>query len=251
MFKMAKYYLFLDESGHHGLKTINQEFPILLLSGCLIEQTYYKTKFTYELNALKQKYFSNQNVIFHSRDIRKWQKEFRVLGDLKLRSRFYFDLDNTIRNANFTIIASAILKDDLIKSYGPRANNPYDLCLTFILERTVFFADKNRCSKIEIVAEARGKKEDANLHDQHQIILSNGTAFVTSERFKRKLTDINFLKKSKNVLGTQLCDLVAYPLATKIVFPKRDNLAFSVVEPKIYRQFPDGDYLGYGLKIFH
>lgn len=247
---MSKYYLFLDESGHHGLRKINQEFPILLLCGCLIEQTYYKTEFTKELNRLKRKYFSKTDIILHSRDIRKWENNFEILGDLKLRSRFYTDLDNLISKSNFTIIASAILKNDLIKSYGPRANNPYDLCLTFILERAVFFADRNRGDMIEIIAESRGRKEDSSLHNQHQIILSNGTAFVSSERFNRKLTDINFKKKKENVLGTQLCDLVAYPIATKIVYPDRDNLAFSIIEPKLDRQFPNGDYLGYGLKIF-
>lgn len=247
---MNNYFLFLDESGHHGLKTVNQEFPIFLLCGCLIDQKYFRSEFTKNFNNLKLKYFGNRDIIFHSRDIRKWQGSFKVLGDIKLRSKFYEDLDSFISNSNFKIIASAILKNELIKSYGPRSSDPYDLSLTFILERTVFLTDTFHCNKVEVVAEARGRKEDSNLHNQHQIILSNGTSFVSNERFKKRITDITFVNKSENNLGTQLCDLVAYPLATKIIYPDRENLAFRVIEPKIYKQFPDGDYLGYGLKIF-
>jgi hypothetical protein len=247
---MNDYYLFLDESGSHGLKTINQEFPILLLCGCLMEKSYYQKVFTKEIDRLKQKYFNRTDIILHSRDIRKWQKDFKVLGDIKIRHNFYQDLDKLIENTDFKIISSAILKDELMKQYGPQSNNPYDLSLTFVLERTVFLTDTLKCNKVEVIAESRGKNEDAKLHDQYQIIINNGTKFVDKKRFIDRLTDIDFKKKDKNDVGTQLSDLVAYPLATKIIFPDRENLAFKVIDPKIYRQFPKGDYLGYGLKIF-
>lgn len=247
---MKNYYLFLDESGHHGLKTIDQQYPILLLCGCLIEEDYYNDEVTKQINGLKLKYFKTTEIVLHSRDIRKWQKDFKILGDIKLRHRFYQDLDEIIKNINFTIIASAVLKTELIKTYGPQANNPYDLSLTFIMERTVFLTDLLKCGQVKVVAEARGKKEDAQLHNQYQIILNNGSSFVSSDRFRDRFADIDFKNKKENILGTQLCDLVAYPMATKIVYPDRENLAFRVIEKKIYRQFPDGDYLGYGLKIF-
>lgn len=247
---MKNYYLFLDESGHHGLKTINQEFPILLLCGCIIEKEYYEKVFIPNLNELKQRFFKRTDIILHSRDIRKWQNEFKTLGDPKIRSEFYNDLDKLISQTDFTVISSAVLKDKLIKQYGPQANNPYDLSLTFILERTVFLTDRFDCDKVKVIAEARGKNEDAKLHDQYQIIISNATQFVNSEKLIKRFTDIDFKKKKENVGGTQLCDLVAYPLANYVLYPDRQNLAFRIVEPKMYRQFPKDDFLGYGLKIF-
>ena len=247
---MKNYYLFLDESGHHGLKTINQEFPILLLCGCVIEKEYYEKVFTRKINDLKKKFFKKTDVILHSRDIRKWQNDFKLLGDPKIRSEFYSNLDKLISQTEFTVIASAVLKNKLIEQYGPQANNPYDLSLTFILERTVFLTDRFDCSKVEVIAEARGKNEDAKLHNQYQIIISNGTQYVKSERFVKRLTDIDFRKKEENIAGTQLCDLVAYPLANYVLYPERENLAFKIIEPKMYRQFPSDDFLGYGLKIF-
>lgn len=245
-----KYILFIDESGHHGLKTINSEFPIFLLCGCLIEENYYKNSVCKEFENLKIKYFERPDIVFHSNDIRKWQKDFKILGDTKLRARFYKDLNNLIRSLDFNIIASAVLKEELIKEYGPQAGNPYDLSLAFILENTVLFCEKSKIEKIKIVCEARGKKEDSQLHAQARTIFDNGSSLVVSEKYQKIFEDFSFLKKRENIVGTQICDLMAYPLATKILYPDRENLAFKIVEKKLYRQFPDGDYLDYGLKIF-
>jgi len=247
---MDNYYLFLEESGHHGLKTVNQEFPVFLLCGCLLEQSYFNTEFSNKLNDLKLNYFGTTEIVLHSSDIRKWQNKFKIFGDPNLRHRFYHDLNALISNTKFTIIAAAILKEGLIQEYGPRADNPYNLCLSFILERAMFFTDTVKGGNIEVVAEARGKKEDASLQHQYQLVLSNGTPYVKSRRFQKIFTDITFVKKVTNNLGTQLSDLAAYPIATKVLYSDRENLAFNVFEPKLYRQFPDGDYLGYGLKIF-
>lgn len=250
VFKDRTRLLFLDESGHHGLKKINQEFPIFLLACCIFEETYYKEAFVNQVKELKIKHFNDPDIIFHSRDIRKWQNQFKCLGDINKRSDFYKDLDNLIKKSEFKIIASAINKDKLIQLYGPRADNPYSISLSFILERSVFYADNIGCNSIGIIAESRGKKEDNHLFTQYQLILSNGTKYVTSERFKSKINSFKFIDKSENNIGTQIADLVAYPIATKIIFPERVNLAFEVLEDKIYRQFPGSDYIGYGLKVF-
>ena len=242
--------LFLDESGHHGLKKINQEFPIFLLACCIFEEAYYEEIFINQVKELKIKHFNDPNIIFHSRDIRKWQNQFKCLGDINKRSDFYKDLDNLIKNSKFKIIASAINKDKLIQLYGPRADNPYNMSLSFILERSIFYTDNIGCSSVGIIAESRGKKEDNHLFTQYQLILSNGTRYITNERFKNKIKSFKFINKSENNIGTQIADLVAYPIATKIIYPDRINLAFEVFEDKIYRQFPNSDYLGYGLKVF-
>lgn len=242
--------LFLDESGHHGLRKINQEYPIFLLACCVFEEFYFKNTFIKKIEELKLKHFGSKDIILHSRDIRKWQKEFKCLGDVNKRLVFYKDLDNLIKNSEFSIIASAINKNKLIQQYGPRADNPYNISLSFILERSIFYTDNIKYSHIGIIAESRGKKEDEQLYNQHQLILSNGTHYITSTRFKEKIKFFKFIDKNENNIGTQISDLIAYPIATKIIYPERVNLAFEVLENKIYRQFLGSDYLGYGLKIF-
>lgn len=241
---------FLDESGHHGLKKINQEFPIFILACLIFEESYYENIFIEKVKKLKIKHFKTPNIILHSRDIRKWQNDYKCLGDIEKRQNFYTDLDNLIETAEFKIIAAAINKDKLIQLYGPRADNPYDMSLSFVLERSIFYTDNIICNSISIIAESRGKKEDNKLLTQYQLVLSNGTKYITSERFKKKIKSFKFVNKHENSIGTQIADLVAYPIATKIIYPKRINLAFKILEIKIYSQFPGSDYLVYGLKVF-
>ena len=173
--------LFLDESGHHGLKKIYQEFPIFLLACWIFEEDYYKNIFTAKVEELKIKHFGDQNIILHSRDIRKWQRQFKCLGDINKRTDFYTDLDNLIKTSKFNIIFSAINKNKLIQQYGPRADNPYNMSLSFILERSIFYTDNIGCNTIGIEAESRGKREDSQLFTQYQLILSNGTNYISRE----------------------------------------------------------------------
>lgn len=247
----ASHYIFLDESGNHGLKTINQQYPIFVLCATIFEKEYYEQEFIPQITNLKNKYFHDDSIILHSRDIRKWQKQFKALGDIYLRQKFYNDLDNLIKNSQFTIIASVIHKQNLLEKYGPRSSNPYDIALTFILERSIYYADKlSYFHGFSVFAESRGSKEDQQLLQQYQFIKSHGTYYINKAKFDRFFVDFDFVKKWDNYAGLQISDLVAYPIATKILYPERENLAFSVIENKLYRQFKNGDYLGYGIKIF-
>jgi hypothetical protein len=245
------YFLFLDESGHHGLKTLDQQFPVLVITGVLIKKYYYENAFTSQLNRIKKKFFKTTDVIFHSRDIRKWQKEFTSLGDPSLRQDFYDEFNDFLVRANILIISSVIRKDEYIELHGPQASSPYNIALNFILERAIYFAQKEAVSTIEIIAESRGKKEDNDLQSQFQITVNHGTKYVKPEDFKRYYSKpLSFIRKAENNLGTQIADMLAYPIAQKIAFPERINLAFAILEKKFYRSFEKDDYLGYGLKIY-
>ena len=90
-------------------------FLYFLPSCCIFEKDCYENKFCKMVEGLKQKHFGNKDIILHSRDIRKWQKDFKALGDLNKRKEFYEDIDNLIRSSDFSIIASAINKNKRIE----------------------------------------------------------------------------------------------------------------------------------------
>lgn len=83
-----KYYLFVDESGDHGLVTLDPAFPVFLLYGLLMSQENYSTTKD-NINKLKNNFWKNKDVILHSRDIRKCNKEFQILFDDALKQQFY------------------------------------------------------------------------------------------------------------------------------------------------------------------
>ncbi|CAG5069285.1 hypothetical protein DYBT9623_02021 [Dyadobacter sp. CECT 9623] len=72
--------LYLDESGDHGLNRIDPSFPVFVLCGVLFHEKGYAL-FNEQFNTLKVHFFNSNELIFHSREIRKCEKEFRILAD--------------------------------------------------------------------------------------------------------------------------------------------------------------------------
>ena len=240
-----KYYLFLDESGDHGLSNINPDFPIFLLCGVLFSHDNYMA-FDASMNHIKQRFWNTNNVVLHSRDIRKHQNEFKILFDLEVKRLFYDEIDKLISDNEYVIIADGIQKNDFIKLYG-KLPNVYELSLSFIIERAVFYLDNIGGDKnLVVVIEERGKKEDRQLKEHFFKLLALGTGFVNPERLKSLDISIEFRAKNKNINGLQLSDLVAYPIARYVLDSQRANPAFDVLKPKIYSK--NGKL--YGLKTF-
>src|SRR5690606_30972050 len=122
---MKKYNLYIDESGDHGLVTLDAGFPVFLLCGILISDENYSVV-REQLNTIKRELWENKEVIFHSRDIRKCNKEFQILFDLDIKKRFYEQINDVIHNSKYRIIASAIDKEKYIKMYGRLSNDVYE-----------------------------------------------------------------------------------------------------------------------------
>lgn len=242
-----KYYLFIDESGDHGLITVNPDFPVFLLCGVLVAAEEYE-KVRQSFNRIKHTLWGSKEVIFHSRDIRKCEKEFSVLFDLEKKKWFYDNVNTAIVNHTYTVIASAINKNTYIHRFGRLSNDVYELALSFIIERAVFFLDdvKQTEKELEIIIEKRGRKEDKKLDEHFQRLIARGTGFVTSDRLIDYALKITFKSKRENINGLQLADLIAYPIARYVIEPNRANPAFYLIEQKIY--FKGGKR--YGLKIF-
>ena len=245
--KTEIYYLFIDESGDHGLVNLDPSFPVFLLCGMLISKDNYEQTRD-DINELKRFFWGNKDVVLHSRDIRKCEKEFQILFDLDLKADFYKRLNEIITQGKYRIISSAIDKTKYIKNYGKLSNDVYEMALSFIIERAIFCLDEKEGQKIrlEIIIEKRGKKEDKKLGEHFQRLLARGTGYVSAERIQEFETQISFRDKKDNINGLQLTDLLAYPIARYVIDPKRANPAFDILEKKIYSK----NSKRYGLKVF-
>jgi len=243
------YHFFMDETGDHGLSFIDESFPIFLLAGCLFESDEYE-KIIKETDTFKQDFFNTTEVILHSRDIRKCDGAFQILFDLELKKKFYERLNAIISGANFTIIAVAIDKKKHVEKYGKLANNPYTICLSYILERLIFCTDQNpNISTVSITIEKRGKKEDKQLLAHYNSVIDRGTYHVNADRFKQRIVDFKMMAKRDNDIGLQIADLCAYPIARHILNSEEPYIPFKIIEKKI-RKGSNGKVEGYGLKIF-
>lgn len=227
--------------------SVDPDFPVFVLCGVIIsEQSYLSIGQTME--KIKKKFWGEKKVIFHSRDIRKCEKEFQILFDQGIKKEFYSAINDLVASSNYTIIASAINKANHIKQYGKLASDVYEIALSFIVERSIFFLDDlpNKPHLLDVVIEQRGKREDARLHEHFQKLCSRGTGYVSPERIQTYCQSIAFKSKTADVNGLQLADLIAYPIARYVLDSKRANPAFDVLESKIYAKKGQR----YGLKVF-
>lgn len=241
--------LFMDESGDHNLVSIDRNFPIFCLAGCVFERKYYKETVRPQVDDFKLRFWGRTDVILVSSRIRKHSGDFAFLNDEQKRSDFYDAVNALINNLSFTIIAVVILKQSHLGQYGSQAQNPYSLSLEFIMERySMLMAAKGPREDGYMMAESRGKLEDGLLKNVYQEMSVKGTRY-------RNLSNISSFwmeKKEVNIAGLQVADLVAYPIATKIFRPMQENKAFDILVPKIYAapKRKGGYILGYGLKVF-
>lgn len=241
-----KYFLFLDESGDHGLTRPSPDFPVFLLCGILVTADNYEL-IRHSCNELKESIWGDKKVIFHSRDIRKCEKEFQVLFDLELKKKFYEGINTIVSKSDYIIIASAIRKNAFIEKFGKLQDDVYEVALSFVIQQaTLILNQSNPDTELAIVIERRGQKEDKQLDDHFQRLCARGTGRLTAGELQKVFPSFTFRHKKENINGLQLADLVAYPIARYVIEPDRANPAFDILAPKIYRT---GNKLD-GLKIY-
>ena len=134
---------FLDECGDHSLTKIDRDFPIFVLSLVLVKRADYLEMVLPAVNNLKLKYWDHEGVNLHSRDIRKADGPFSILQNPARRTQFLTDVSNLMATLPYELFIVGIHKERLCNRYV-RAANPYDLALTFVMERVLHCLEQHR-----------------------------------------------------------------------------------------------------------
>ena len=226
-------YIFMDEAGDHSLAKIDPDFPVFVLVMIACDATCYDEKIVPYVNDFKLSWFGTTDIILHSRDIRKGIAPFAFIHDKKKSQLFYEDINQLITSCNYKIIAIAIRKDLHKQRYGLYAQNPYGLSLELALERVCSLDGIH--DGVQIVGEARGKKEDRDLLAAFQFICENGTRYVSAQKLQQLFFKTpEFKAKRENIIGTQLADLIAYPIARHVLNPRKSHPSYEVLSSKVH-----------------
>lgn len=230
----SNYYLYIDECGDHQLEKFNPNFPIFTLCGFLVPG-HNIDSLEATVNRFKRKYFNDESVIIHSRDIRKQEKEYSILQDPELKTQFYEDINNILGQSDvYIIVCCCILKEPFVERFS-RGEDVYGLSLKYLIERAVFCMDDNiEEGTLHIYIERRGVKQDRALLNYYNRLRATGTKWVTAERLMSRLGRFNFNYKKDNIIGLQMADLIAYPITRHVLDPKAPNPAYDVISDKIY-----------------
>lgn len=231
------YFLFLDECGDHNLKTIDPGQPIFCLAGILMSPREHE-EMTKKVNTLKKRYFERTDVILHSYKIRRRDAAFRILNNDQIRKAFLEDMNQTLRSG-FRVISCSVNKLKHRDKYSEDAMNPYLLSLGILMERVVYFLDREGIPRLRIIAESIGKKENQLLQWTFLQIKMGAFAPFKIRNIEGRQIDLHFHRKKENIVGLQVADLVAYPLA-KTHQNNAPHLTYiKVVEPNILYGRPD------------
>jgi hypothetical protein len=241
----SDYVVFVDESGDHGLKTINLEYPVFVLAFCICRKDAYVQHIVPLIHQLKFDFWGHDAVVLHSHEIRKSKGDFAQLLVPEIRAAFQERITAVMQEAEFTLIAAVINKEQLVRRYA-QPNDPYEIALAFCIERLqMFLQERGQTDRqTHLLVECRGKAEDDKLELEFRRICDGANRVGALPNL-----DIRFVDKKHNSPGLQLADLVAYPVGRHVLKPDQPNRAYEVVERK-FRQSPTGRIPGYGLKLF-
>ena len=197
--------------------------------------------------------------ILHRYDVSNYNGDYYILKkDLNLKNEFNNKINELFSSCDYKICAVVLDKKTHLERYGRSARNPYSYLLDILLERYIFFL-RQHSGIGDVMAEARGKKNDRELKNVYRRFYKNGTQFVGPQNIQSVLTsnDIKIKEKIRAVAGLEMADLLT--LATKFDALKRysvikalnrnfqENL-IKIIEGK-YLNDNKGDILGYGLKL--
>lgn len=243
--QFSDYLVYVDESGDHGLASINPDYPVFVLVFCVFPKQEYIDELMPSLARFKAAFWGHDEVVLHEHDIRKPKNEFLVLFDQKVRESFHAGINKLIGCATLTVISIVIDKYKLASRYAHPAN-PYELSLGLGLERVYRYLNDIGQSErtTPVIVEKRGKKEDKELELCFRR-LCDGVNYLN-----RPLPyDLVMIDKKANSAGLQIADLIARPIGIKTLRPEQPNRAYEIIESKL-RKSPAGEVKGWGLKMF-
>ncbi|MVQ32773.1 MULTISPECIES: DUF3800 domain-containing protein [Ramlibacter] len=247
--KFSNFIVYVDESGDHGLTTLDTNYPVFVLAFCVFYKRHYSEKVLPSLHKFKFNHFGHDLVVLHEHEIRKEKGDFRFFSSRQHKNKFLTELTDIIEASNFILISCVIDKAKL-RERG-EANNPYHVALGFCLETLYEFMQEKRQdgALTHVVVECRGKREDAELELEFRRMCDGANRLGRALPF-----DIIFADKKVDSPGLQLADLVARPVGMNYLRPSQENRAFEVLKRKFYcsggRANVGEGFENWGLKVF-
>lgn len=240
----SDYIVYVDESGDHSLVSIDEGYPVFVLSFCVFKKKHYAHAITPALRMLKFETFGHDMVILHEQDIRKKTGAFHLMGKEK-REIFLEDLNILIADADFILLATVIDKYKLKKEQSDETH-VYHLAMELGLGKLYhFLQSRNQQNRLtHVICEARGRMEDRALELEFSQVCSGHNSLKKPLPFQLIIAD-----KKTNSEGLQFADLAARPVGLSVVRPSQMNRAFQILQKKLHKNH-NGEVNGYGFHLY-
>jgi hypothetical protein len=202
-----EYVLFIDETGTASPKDIHSDYYIL--AGCAVKETE-RQKLKIVADQIKYKYWSDTDIVFHSREIGRKENDFSILGRHATFTKFLIDLEDVLAKRDFHMFFVLVDKAKAkklnwndIKIYKETSNRIVEQFLMFLMSQK---------ARGKIVVEAATAQKDFYFHRALNAYLAGGIPAlnITHQHVKETLTSISFVTKQNFDIEEQVADLFAY-----------------------------------------
>lgn len=237
--------LFIDESGEHSFEHIDDNYPVFVLAGIIIDTDYHKNEVRPIVDQFKREKIGDSSVILRSSDMKANRNGFEFLWDDERRVQFWEDLNELMEGLDYKVVACAVDKYRAAERYENIHQDPYHYCLRVLVELFVMELQDVGDTGI-IVPEKRGRAYDVPLENAWKETQLEGTKHFDAESVVRKIVDFMPLEKSLRIPGLEMADLVANPVG-RFVIGKKMHRDWDIIVSKFRRH--EGRWEGPGLVV--
>ena len=75
--KFSNFIVYVDESGDHGMQTLDKNYPVFVLAFCVFYKRHYAERVAPALQKFKFNHFGHDHVVLHENEIRKEKGSFK------------------------------------------------------------------------------------------------------------------------------------------------------------------------------
>ncbi len=216
--------LALDESGK---ASYSHSSPLFILSGVVIPEKF-KAKLYNNTKKLKKRYFKDEDIIFHGRDIVRKKGKFKILKDPIVELKFWGDLISILNNYKISTITIITNKQN-----AKNANWLQETILkkSYLKMLEIFVQDflTLRTSGKIIVESA--PQQDIYLIKAHSNLQCNGLSdgSISAQEYFKRITSLSLVNKPNLDINVQMADVLCFMARLKY------NLDIFIVKEKLSR----------------
>jgi len=234
---MSSYKLLsIDESGKAAY---THPSKIFILSGVVISEKL-KSKVDIKMRKIKKKYFGDEEIVFHGRDLARHGGNFTALKNIQTEISFWTEFVNIVNHPDISLYFVVTNKEKAEKAGWQPHTILRRSYLRILSEFARNIKKEGFCGKIVNESDA---EEDALLIYAHNRLQSQGTGdgSVSAIEYKKMITCLSLVNKSNLDIDVQIADAVAFVgrlkygidiLKQKKVLSRADKIKYRLIGRK-------------------
>ena len=195
--------LSIDESGK---ASYNHPSDIFTLSGIVIPEKY-KPKIDRQIRKLKKKFFKDEEIVFHSRDMSRKKGPFHILQNPKIETAFWSEYISILNNPVISVIFIITNKNNA-KSKAWQPKTILERSYKRILEYFVKGLKKDYQGKIITESDPTQDLLLIKAHNHFQGIGTNDKR-ISAYDYRNTITSLSLVNKMNQDADVQIADSLA------------------------------------------